>query len=113
MEGQGVVIWFGGEDYEYRFQWYDVGGHPLDLQKVRGDFKSMVNDTIDELMDLDMEHNTESLWWTSTYKDEDGVTLKVGGAGATAGRCRSLRSSICWDADFQGLGRAFRGPRGR
>ena len=28
----------------------------------------MVNDIIEELMELDMEPETESLWWTGTYK---------------------------------------------
>ena len=37
----------------------------------------MVNDIIEELLGLDMESKPESLWWTSTYKDEDVATLKV------------------------------------
>ena len=32
----------------------------------------MVNDIIEELLDLDMRSKLESLWWTSTYKDQDG-----------------------------------------
>ena len=39
----------------------------------------MVNDVIEELLDLDMEPNPESLWWTSTHKHEDMRTLRVGG----------------------------------
>ena len=39
--------------------------------------KSMVSDIIDELMDLDMECHPKSLWWTSPYKAEDGVTVEV------------------------------------
>ena len=35
----------------------------------------MVNDSIEELMDLDMEPKRESLWWTSIYKDEGTATL--------------------------------------
>ena len=38
----------------------------------------MVNYIIEELMDLDMEPKRESLWWTSTYKDEDERTLPDG-----------------------------------
>ena len=31
----------------------------------------MVNAMIEELLDLDMEPKPESMWWTSTYEDED------------------------------------------
>ena len=37
----------------------------------------MVNDIIEELLGLDMDSKPESLWWTSTYKDEDVATLEV------------------------------------
>ena len=37
----------------------------------------MVNDITEELLDLDMEPKPESLWWTSTYKDEDVATSKM------------------------------------
>ena len=46
----------------------------------------MVNDMIEELLNLDMETNPETLWWTSSYEEEDKITLKVGA-------CRSQRSS--------------------
>ena len=36
---------------------------------------------IAELLVLDMEPKPESLWWTSTHKDEDGRTPKVGSGG--------------------------------
>ena len=39
----------------------------------------MVNDIFEELLDLDMEPKPDSLWWTSTYKDE----LRVGSRGRT------------------------------
>ena len=39
----------------------------------------MVNDIIEELLDLDIEPKPESVWWTSTFKDEDMRTLRVGG----------------------------------
>ena len=39
----------------------------------------IVDGIIDELMDLKMEPKLEPLWWTSTYKDEDGRSLEVGG----------------------------------
>ena len=35
----------------------------------------MVHDIIEDLMDLDMDPKPESLWWTSTYKDEVESTL--------------------------------------
>ena len=38
----------------------------------------MVNDIIEELLDLDMEPMLESLWWASSYKNEDAAPLKVG-----------------------------------
>ena len=41
----------------------------------------MVNDIIEELLNLDMEPKQESLWWTSSYEEEDKLTLKVGGRG--------------------------------
>ena len=41
----------------------------------------MVNDIIKELLNLDMEPKPESLWWTSSYEEEDKLTLKVGGRG--------------------------------
>ena len=37
----------------------------------------MVNDIIEELMDPDMDPKPESLWWTSTCKDEIERTLKI------------------------------------
>ena len=40
----------------------------------------MVNDIIEELMDVDTEPKLES-WWTSTYKEENERTLKVGSRG--------------------------------
>ena len=39
----------------------------------------MVNDVIEELMDLDMEPKPESLWWTSSYEEEEKLTLEVSG----------------------------------
>ena len=41
----------------------------------------MVNDIIEELLNLDMEPKPESLWWTSSYEEQDKLTLKVGGGG--------------------------------
>ena len=37
-----------------------------------------VNDIIKELLDLDMKPNPKSLWWTSTHKQKDMRTLRVG-----------------------------------
>ena len=33
----------------------------------------MVNDIIEEPLDLDMEPKLESLWWSSTHKNEDAA----------------------------------------
>ena len=41
----------------------------------------MVNDIIEELLNLDMEPKPESLWWTSSYEEEDKLTFQVGGGG--------------------------------
>ena len=38
-----------------------------------------VNDIIEGLLDLDVEPKPGSLWWTSTRKDDDMRTLRVGG----------------------------------
>ena len=38
----------------------------------------MLNDIIEELLDLDIEPEPESLWWTCTYKKEEKAMLKVG-----------------------------------
>ena len=64
--------------------------------------KYMVNDTIEELMILSMDLKLESLWWTSTYEAEDGLTLEVGGGGKT-GRCLSSRCVACWSIESKGL----------
>ena len=37
----------------------------------------MVRDITEELLDLDMEPKPESQWWTSTFQEEAGATLKV------------------------------------
>ena len=41
----------------------------------------MVNEIIEELLKLDIEPMPESLWWTSSFEEEDKLTLKVGGRG--------------------------------
>ena len=38
----------------------------------------MVKDIIEDLLDVDMEPQPESLWWTSTHKHEEMRTLSVG-----------------------------------
>ena len=48
----------------------------------------MINDIIEEFLDLDLEPKAESLWWMSTYKEEDKSTLKMGSEGKV-GICRS------------------------
>ena len=49
-----------------------------------------VNNIIEELLNLDMAPQPESLWWTSSYEEEDQLTLKVGRGGKD------------WDLPFQG-----------
>ena len=41
----------------------------------------MVNDIIAELLELDMEHKPESLWWASSHQAEEKNTLKVWNKG--------------------------------
>ena len=41
----------------------------------------MVNEVIEELLNLDMEPKPESVWWTSSFQEEDKFTLQVGGGG--------------------------------
>ena len=41
----------------------------------------MVNEINEELTDVDMQPKPESLWWTSTNKEEDERTLKAGSRG--------------------------------
>ena len=47
----------------------------------REEWICMVNDIIGELLDLDMEPKPESLWWRSTYKNEDMRTFACGRQG--------------------------------
>ena len=41
----------------------------------------MVNGFVEELLNLDRNPKPESLWWTSSYEEEDKLTLQVGGGG--------------------------------
>ena len=70
----------------------------------------MVNDIIEELLDLDMELKPESLWWTSTHKDEDGTTLKVVNR-ATCGICPSWKCTTWWVIVSIGTGKARKGQK--
>ena len=58
----------------------------------------MVNDVIEELLDLDMEPKPESLWWTSTYEEEEKLTLQVRERGKN-GIYLSSKSSMYWGID--------------
>ena len=49
----------------------------------------MVSGTTEEMLDLDMEPKPESQWWTSTFQEEAGATLKV------ENRCH------IWDLSFK------------
>ena len=40
-------------------------------------------------MSLEVEPKPESLWWTSTHKADDGVTVEVGGTE------RKLEDAVC------------------
>ena len=53
-----------------------AGNHWI-LSDEKGKLTWMANGITEELMELDMESKPESLWWTSTYKAEDGLTLTV------------------------------------
>ena len=68
-----------------------------DIYWIFGDDKRAAdvdgNDITKELTDLEVEPKLESLWWTSTYKAEYGVTLEVVSRRKLE-RCHSLRSSI-------------------
>ena len=70
---------FGGQhDNEYTLRgmmWVDNNWLFIDNREK---LICMVNDIIEELLDLDMERNPESLWWTSTFQDENMRTLRVG-----------------------------------
>ena len=76
---QGWLLSFGGQDdNEYTLRgmmWADNYGLFSDNREK---LICMVNDIIEELLDLDMERNPESLWWTSTFQDENMRTLRVG-----------------------------------
>ena len=60
----------------------------------------MVDEIIEELMDLDMEPKIDSLWWTSTIKDEDKLTLKV--------KCKGKSWGLLLVEVFDLLGYRFR-----
>ena len=72
----------------------------------------MVNDIIEELLNLDMEPKPESLWWMSSYEEEDQVTLKVWEEEeGKIGTCLSGRSSRYWCIAFNVMGRAHKGSK--
>ena len=76
---QGWGLSFGGQlDNEYALRGMMWADNYWLFSDNREKLICTVNDIIEELLDLDMERNPESLWWTSTFKDEDMRTLRVG-----------------------------------
>ena len=75
------IMFGGGEDDEHRFSGMMWADNDWIFSDDKDKLTLVVNDIIDELMNLDMEPKPESLWWRSTYKAEDGMTLKVGSRG--------------------------------
>ena len=75
----GYLFW--QDEYLFRgMMWAD------DCWQVSDNKRSwvcMVNDISEELLGLDMEPWLDSLWWASTYKDEEAATLMVGGRWKT------------------------------
>ena len=82
MKAKGWGLPFGGEgDIEHVLRgtrWADSYWLFCDNRErlIR-----MVNDTMEELLDLDEAPKQESLWWTGTHKHEDMKTLRVGSRG--------------------------------
>ena len=71
-----------------------------------------MNDIFEDLLDPDTGPKPESLWWTSTRREEEERTLKVGSRGKI-GTWPSWRYSIFWAIFFGGMGREARGQRRR
>ena len=71
----------------------------------------MMNDIIEELLDLDMEPKLESLWWTTTYREEDVTALKVRSREGKLGTCQSLRYLMSWAIVSDEVGKGCRGRR--
>ena len=67
---KGWRLSFGGQDdNEFSLRGMKWADNYWPFSDNREKLTCMVNDIIEELLDLDME--PESQWWTSTYKDED------------------------------------------
>ena len=74
---------------------------------TRKNWFRMVFEIIGELIDLDTKPKPESLWWMSTFEDEDHATLLLGKKGLTwdshvqarqhqlAVECRNVDQSLC------------------
>ena len=63
----------------------------------------VVDGIIEEVLDLDMEPKAESLWWTSTHKDEDMTTHRE--AEAKLGTSLFVKSLRSWDIVITGMGK--------
>ena len=102
MESQRLGLPFGGQhDNEYVLRGMMWADNFWLFCDNRERLIFIVNDIIEELMDLDMEPKPEPLWWTSTHKDEDMTTFRVGGHGSSF-FAKSLKS---WDTVIIGMGR--------
>ena len=71
----------------------------------------MVIHIIAEVLHLNMA-KPESLWWTSTHKDEDTATLRVEAEG-NLGTCPSVRCSMSWATVSTVTGTGFKAQNGR
>ena len=77
---KGCELSFGGQhDNEYTLRGMMWADNYWMFSHNQENLNCMMNDIIEELLDLDVEPKTESMWWTSTHKDEDMRTLCVGG----------------------------------
>ena len=70
--GWEILFGGGGGDDGHRFSGVRCSDNYWIFSDDREKLTWMVNDIIGEVMDLDMEPKSESLWWTSAHKAEEG-----------------------------------------
>ena len=76
---KGWGLSFGGQhDNEYTLRGVMWADNYWLFSDSTEKFICMVNDIIEELLDLDMEPKPESVWWTSTCKNEGTRSLRAG-----------------------------------
>ena len=99
---------FGGQhDNEYTLRGMMWADNYWLFSDNREKLICMVNDIIEELLDLDMERNPESLWWTSTFQDENMRTLRVG-SETEPWIFPCAKSLMYWDTVSTVTGRCFK-----